>query len=159
MRRRRTAGGFTLIEMLVAVGLVALLASLAFPLWELQLRREQERELRRALVEIRSAIDDYKRAYDEGRIQQRTGSPGYPRSLDELALGVPDVSRPDGRKLYFLRRIPRDPIASGVTTRVTTWGIRGYRSPYDAPTEEGEAFDVYSLAPGKGLNGVSYREW
>ena len=158
MRRSR---GFTLIELLVTVAIVALLSTLALPLAEVVARREREVELKRALREIRSALDAYVLAVEEGRILQSVDGSAYPESLTVLVEGVPDATSPDGKKmLYFLRRIPRDPLAADPTESADkTWGKRSYASSHDAPEEGEDVYDVYSLAPGVGLNGVPYRQW
>lgn len=154
------ARGFTLIELVVTVAIVALLATMALPLAELAARRSQEQELRSALREIRAAIDAYKKAYDEGRVTRIAGATGYPPSLEVLADGVDDVRSPERKKLYFLRRLPRDPLARDPRLPAArTWGLRSYDSPPDDPHEGRDVFDVYSLAPGEGLNGRAYREW
>ena len=51
--------GFTLVELIVAFTIMALLTSMSVPLARYKVRRDQERELRYALREIRKAIDDY----------------------------------------------------------------------------------------------------
>lgn len=154
------ARGFTLIELVVTVAIVALLATMALPLAELATRRSQEQELRSALREIRAAIDAYKKAYDEGRVTRIAGATGYPPSLEVLADGVDDVRSPERKKLYFMRRLPRDPFARDPRLPAArTWGLRSYDSPPDDPHEGRDVFDVYSLAPGDGLNGRAYREW
>ena len=145
--------GFTLIELLITVAIVALLASVALPLAETTVQRGKEQDLRQALREIREAIDAYKRAVDEGRIQRTIDASGYPPSLEALAEGVDDQTSPDERKLYFLRRVPRDPVSG------EDWGLRSYASPPDDPQPGKDVFDVYSMSPGTGLNGVPYREW
>lgn len=154
--------GFTLIEMLVTVAIVALLASVVVPLAEVSVQRSKEQELRLALREIRTALDAYKRAVDEGRISHDAlQASGYPPSLQVLVDGVNDMTSPDGkRKLYFLRRIPRDPLYSDPSQPDdATWGKRSYESSADDPEEGDDVFDVYSLATGTGLNGVPYRKW
>ena len=112
MSRKRNAAGFTLIELVIAVAIVAVLASAALPLNELVVQRAKEQDLRRALRDIRTAIDAYKQASDDGRIQKRVGDSGYPRRLEELVEGVDDQKSPKKDKIYFLRRIPRDPFAT-----------------------------------------------
>lgn len=160
MRQRPVLCGFTLIEMMVTVAIVALLASAALPVGELVIRRGKEQELRTALRQIREGLDAYKQAADDGRIQRAPNTSGYPPTLETLVDGSNDVKTPDKRKIYFLRRIPRDPLATDPALKAAeTWGLRSYRSPPDNPQEGEDVFDVYSRAPGNGLNGVPYREW
>jgi general secretion pathway protein G len=152
--------GFTIIEMVITVAIVGLLASVALPLAELTVQRSKEHELRHALREIRGAIDAYKRAYDEGRVAKVADASGYPPSLDVLVDGVPNATDPKKRRIYFLRRMPRDPFNVGPeTTASGTWGLRSYESPPHSPQEGKDVFDVYSLSPATGINGVPYREW
>ncbi len=152
--------GFTLIELLVTVAIVGLLATLALPMTELAVQRSKEQELRSALREIRTAIDAYKKAWDEGRIQKTVDDSGYPKTLDVLAEGVEDFKSPKRTKMYFLRRVPRDPLVSdGRSAAADTWGKRSYKSPPDEPQEGDDVYDVYSLSKGVGLNRVPYREW
>lgn len=158
---RRRGPGFTLIEMVVTVAIVGLLASIALPLAEVGVQRIKEQELRRALREIRTALDAYKQAVEEGRVAHALQESGYPESLQVLVDGVPDVTSPDGRKrIHFLRRIPRDPFfPDPARPDAETWGRRSYASSHDAPEEGEDVFDVYSLAPGIGLNGIPYGRW
>jgi general secretion pathway protein G len=152
--------GFTLIELLITVAIVALLASVALPVSELAVQRTREQELHRTLRQIREAIDAYKQASDEGRVRKSVGDSGYPKRLEELAEGVEDQKSPKKDKLYFLRRVPRDPLATDPTLSASsTWGKRSYASPPDDPREGDDVFDVFSLAPGKGINGLPYRDW
>ena len=158
--RRGRARGFTLIELVVTVAIVGVLAAGALPLAQLTAQRAQESELRAALRQIRDAIDAYKAAYDGGRIERRSGASGYPPELDSLVKGVPDASDPEGRRLYFLRRLPRDPFHPDASLAAAqTWGKRSYASPPEAPREGADVFDVYSLSPRTGLDGRPYREW
>jgi len=158
--RTRGSAGFTLIELVITVAILAVLASVAVPLAEVAAVRAKEAELRTALRNIREAIDAYKRAADEGRIARRPDESGYPRTLDLLASGAPDARSPDGRRIYFLRRLPRDPFATEPELgAAATWGKRSYASPPDAPREGDDVYDVYSRHSGRGLNGVPYRDW
>lgn len=157
---RREGAGFSLIEMMMALACIALIASIAMPHAELALQRRKEAELRSALREIRSALDAYHRMAEQGRIQRDAGDSGYPKTLDSLAAGVPDITRPEGGMLYFLRRIPRDPFHQDASTPAAdTWAKRSYASPPDAPKEGTDVFDIHSRSTGVGLNGVAYREW
>ncbi len=154
------ARGFTLIELVITVAIVALLASVALPVSELAVQRTKEQELRRTLRQIREAIDLYKQASDEGRIRKSVGDSGYPKKLEELAEGVDDQKSPKKAMIYFLRRIPRDPLNADPTlSAAASWGKRSYASPPDDPREGDDVFDVFSLAPGKGINGQPYRDW
>lgn len=152
--------GFTLIELVVTVAVVGLLALAAVPLAELSWQRQKEVELRVALREIRQGIDAYRHAAEDGKVEKKADESGYPRRLEDLAQGVPNLQDPAKGKLYFLRRLPRDPFnADPALTAAQTWGKRSYASPPEAPNEGADVYDVYSLAPGSGLNGLPYREW
>ena len=147
------ARGFTLIELLITVAIVALLASVALPLAEVTVQRNKEKDLRHALREIRGAIDAYKRAADEGLIERPADASGYPPALATLVDGVAEKKKTDGSKLYFLRRIPADPLSGA------EWGLRSYASSAAEPQPGKDVYDVYSKSPDTGLNGVPYREW
>lgn len=151
--------GFTLIEMVIVVMIVGILASAAMPLAALHKRRSQEAELRQALRTLRMAIDEHKRAWELGRIEKKADASGYPPSLDVLVQGVPDASNPRGQRIYFLRRLPRDPFADPALPAAQTWATRAYTSPPDAPTPGADVFDVASRTEGVGLDGVPYRQW
>jgi general secretion pathway protein G len=154
------AKGFTLIELVVAVAIVSILAAAALPMNELVVQRAKEQDLRRALRDIRTAIDAHKQASDEGRIVKKVGESGYPKRLEELAEGIEDQKSPKRDKIYFLRRIPRDPLATdSALSDAATWAKRSYASPPDDPREGEDVFDVYTTATGKGINGRPYREW
>ncbi|MDH3321042.1 MAG: type II secretion system GspH family protein [Betaproteobacteria bacterium] len=152
--------GFTLIELVVTVAIIAVLASIALPLNELVTQRAKEQDLRRALRDIREAIDSYKQASDEGRIQKKVGESGYPRQLAELVEGVEDQKDPNKARIYFLRRLPPDPFAADTgAAPAQTWGLRSYASPPDDPREGEDVFDVYSRSAAVGINGRPYKDW
>lgn len=155
----RVDSGFTLIELLVTIVIVAILASVALPLSELSQQRAKEQELRQNLREIRTAIDAYKQAVDEGRVARSLDQSGYPLKLSVMVEGVIDIRSPVSKKIYFLRRIPKDPFAESAVDAESSWGKRSYDSPPEAPHEGKDVFDVYSLSDRTGLNGVPYREW
>lgn len=152
--------GFSLIELLASAAILGILASIAVPVVETTIRRQKEQELRVALRDIRQALDAYRRAAIDGNIEMKLGDSGYPPSLTELVAGVTDKKSSTGRKLYFLRRIPRDPTATqAITSPIETWGKRCFNSAPEQPAEGDDVFDVYSKSAGKGLNGVPYVEW
>jgi general secretion pathway protein G len=154
------ARGFTLIELVVTVAILGVLAMLAVPMLEATAQRQKETQLRAALREIRTAIDAYHQAVLDKKILVAADASGYPPDLDTLARGVPDISRPDTRRIYFLRRLPRDPLSPNQDVPAAeTWGLRSYASTPEEPQPGEDVFDIYSLSNKKGLNGVAYREW
>jgi general secretion pathway protein G len=164
-RAAKHGSGFTLIELVITVAVISIIALLAFPMAEVAVKRSKEQDLRAALRQIRTGIDSYKEAVKEGRV---VGGPaltsGYPPTLKILVDGVPDARIPkkDGKetKIYFMRRMPRDPMATDpAVTAEDTWGKRSYASPPDEPEEGEDVFDVYSRSTGIGLNGIPYKQW
>ncbi|HEC74973.1 MAG TPA: type II secretion system protein [Methylophaga aminisulfidivorans] len=152
--------GFTLIELLVALVLLALIATSAAPLMQVSAKRDKEQELKRALWQVRDAIDDFKQAVEDGRIEQSDELSGYPTSLAQLVEGMEDQLDPDHKKIYFLRRIPRDPFATDTnTSNSNTWGKRSYESSFDDKEAGDDVYDIYSLSEAVGLNQQPYREW
>ena len=151
MKWKKQAGGFTLIELIVATAILVILTVLAIPLARVTIKRERERELRTALWEMRDAIDRYKDAADRGAFQTKVGSEGYPPDLDTLVKGV-DVG---GKKVRFLRKIPLDPM-----TNSTEWGMRAMKDDPDSDSWGGDnVFDVYTKSQGEGLDGTKYKDW
>jgi general secretion pathway protein G len=141
----------TLVELIVAISIMAILAVAAMPLARVTVRREKERELRRDLWEMRDAIDRYKEAADRGMFQTKLGSEGYPPDMDTLVKGV-DIA---GKKVRFLRRIPTDPM-----TGKTEWGMRSMQDDPDSDSWGGQAvFDVFSKSDGTAIDGTKYKDW
>lgn len=151
--------GFTIIELMVSLAILALLVSIAAPVAELAIQRKKEDELRHSLRVIRDAIDDYRHATDDGRITKSINSNGYPRNLQLLVDGVEDEKSPKKKKIYFLRSIPRDPFAPASDKPEASWGKRSYASSADEPRDGDDVYDVYSRSEKVGLNGIPYRRW
>jgi len=157
--------GFTLIELLITLAILGVLATLITPVVQIEMQRQKETELRTALRDVRKAIDAYKAAGDQGRIEMTEGTSGYPKSLDTLIKGVKDIKNPQDKKIFFLRRIPLDPMVSGTLTMEQKsggsygWGLRSYASDPQDPQAGSDVFDVYSSSNGVGLNGIPYRKW
>ncbi|MCD2518911.1 type II secretion system GspH family protein [Massilia sp. G4R7] len=152
--------GFTLIELLVTLAILALLGTMVVPVAQITAQRRDEAELRRGLREIRAGIDAYKKASDEGRVAKAAGATGYPPRLEMLVEGVRDMRSPKEAKIYFMRRLPRDPFHSDPETPdAETWGKRSYVSEPDEPKEGDDVYDVYSTSEKPGLNGIPYRRW
>ena len=154
------ARGFTLIELLITLAILAVLATTVLPVAELAMQRQKEQELRLALREMRGAIDAYKRAYDEGRMVRTINATGYPRSLETLVEGVDDAKDPKKSKMYFLRRIPRDPMEPNQDIGAAdSWLKRAYASEAGEPREGEDVYDVMSKSTKTGLNGLAYSKW
>lgn len=145
----------------MTLAIIGLLATLTLPMAELAVQHSKEQELRVALRQIREALDAYKQAVDDGRIERSAGSSGFPATLQVLVEGVSDIKNPTSEnRIYFLRRLPRDPLATDENaSNDETWGKRSYQSSAEDPQEGDDVFDVYSLSAGTGLNGVPYSQW
>lgn len=152
--------GFTLIELLVTLVILSLLATAAAPVMQLSVKRSKEQELKRALWQIRDAIDAYKQAVDDGLILQSIDRSGYPKNLETLAEGVVNIKDPKKRKIYFLRQIPRDPFAKqdGLPA-AETWRLRSYSSSFDQLQAGDDVYDVHSFSSELGLDKRPYSEW
>jgi general secretion pathway protein G len=148
---RKSEPGFTLLELIVAATILSILTLMAMPLARVTIKREKEKQLRRALWEMRDAIDRYKDSADRGTFQTKADSFGYPATLEDLVKGV-DVQ---GKKMRFLRRIPVDPM-----TGTTEWGMRSMQDDADSDSWGGQAvFDVYTKSQNEGLDGTKYKDW
>jgi general secretion pathway protein G len=141
------------------VAIIGILASVAAPLTETVVQRSREQDLKKALMTLRNAVDAYKEAADSGRIEVGAGESGYPRTLESLVQGVVDRQSPTGAKIYFLRRIPRDPLADPARPAAQSWGLRSYDSPPDMPRAGRDVYDVFTLSEARALDGTYYREW
>jgi general secretion pathway protein G len=154
-RRRRSQGGLTLVELIVAFTIMAVLTSMAVPLARYKVRRDKERELRYSLREIRTAIDKYKDDADAGKLgPQKIDSENYPESLDVLVEGVKMAGSVE-KKIRYLRRIPRDPF-----TNSTDWGKRSIQDDPQSNSWGGQnVFDVYTKSMEKAPDGTPYSDW
>ena len=155
--------GFTLIELIVTVAIVAILASVAMPMLQMSVQRSKENELRENLRQIREAIDAYKKAADEGRIKKSIEETGYPPNLEILVNGVLDDKDINKNKLKFLRKIPLDPMTTTADKNTddlpNNWGLRSYASNANEPEPGVDVYDVYSLSQQIGINGIAYAKW
>lgn len=151
----RRQAGFTLMELLVTATVLLVLAAATVPIMKHSVQRQKELELRRDLREMRMAIDAFRADAQAQKIKAPPAEANFcPESLEQLVEGV-SATGSASRKIKYLRRVPVDPF-----TGRPEWG---FRSSADDPTSTswggGHVFDVYSLAPGAGMNGTPYKEW
>ena len=156
--RLRAVPGYSFVELLVVSAILLILASAVLPLSKVTIQRQREAELRRALREIRTAIDNHKDSGDLGLIggvNVQAGSEGYPPDLETLVEGIEVLNDASGRLIRFLRRIPFDPM-----TRSTEWGLRSYQDAPDTTSWGGDnVYDIYTTSRGSALDGTNYNEW
>ncbi len=158
--KQRQQSGFTLIELMVTLVLLAILASSAAPMLQLTAKRSKEQELRRALWQIRDAIDAYKQAADDGLIEISKDKTGYPANLTILVTGVENRQYPKHKKIIFLRQIPRDPFNTDSTlSALETWQQRSYLNAIDDKDSSDDVYDVHSMSHEIGLNNIEYTLW
>ncbi len=149
----RRQKGYTLAELVMVAALIALLATIVLPVAKFTVKRRKEADLRLALRQIRTAIDEHKKLSDNGMIPVKLGGEGYPESLEVLVEGIDLVGQE--RKQRFLRRIPIDPM-----TGDAEWGMRSYQDEPDSTSFGGQnVYDIFSLSEGTGLDGTEYKDW
>jgi len=150
--RAKSQHGFTLLELIIAATILSILTLMALPLARITIQREKEKKLRRALWDMRDAIDRYKDGADRNAFQTKVDSGGYPPDLDTLVKGV---EAQGGKKLRFLRSIPTDPM-----TKSKEWGMRSMQDDADSDSWGGQSvFDVYTKSEGTALDGTKYKDW
>ena len=154
----RRQGGYTFVELIIVTAMLLILASITVPLVQVAKQRTREAELRRALREMRTAIDRFKDAADQGVVaptELEPGSENYPPDLETLVEGVTRANDATGIPLKFLRRVPVDPMTSS-----TDWGMRSYQDKPDSRSWGGQnVFDVYTKSEAEALDGTNYRDW
>ena len=154
-RQRHSESGMTLIELIVACGVLIVLASAALPIARFRIRHAKEAELHHALREMRDAIDRYKDLADRNLIRVEVGTEGYPPDLDTLVKGVQLGGGTADRKIRFLRAIPTDPM-----TKSRDWGLRSVQDDADSTSWGGRnVFDVYSKSTATASDGTRYSDW
>jgi general secretion pathway protein G len=150
--KAKAARGFTLLELIIAATILSVLTLMALPLARITIQREKEKELHKALWDMRDAIDRYKDAADRNMFQTKVDSGGYPPTLDELVKGI---EAQGGKKIRFLRSIPTDPM-----TKSKEWGMRSMQDDPDSNSWGGQSvFDVYTKSEGTALDGTKYKDW
>jgi general secretion pathway protein G len=151
---RRSSAGMTLIELVIACAILMILATTALPLARVAVIRRKEAMLRYDLRQMREAINHYKDAADQNKIQVQNGTEGYPPDLDTLVNGV-SLNGSQDRRVHFLRAIPVDPMTGN-----KDWGMRSVQDEPTA-TEWGgtDVFDVFSRSTGTALDGTKYSDW
>jgi general secretion pathway protein G len=155
---KRGEHGFTFLELVIVTAILMILASTIMPMTQVTAQRQREVELRRSLREIRTAIDKFKDAVDQGQIpttELEPGNEGYPPDLETLVNGVSAANDATGRKLKFLRKIPIDPMTNSMD-----WGKRAYQDRPDSQSWGGKnVFDVYTTYKGTALDGTKFQDW
>jgi general secretion pathway protein G len=148
--------GLTLTELVLVVAILSILTAVAVPTVRISIKRQKEIELQRALRVIRSAIDDYRRAVDNGLIESLEEElMGYPPDLETLVEGVPLMGLDEEKSLKFLRRIPKDPFMNSYE-----WRLKSYQDEADSDSWGGEnVFDVCTMSEGTALDGTKYKDW
>jgi general secretion pathway protein G len=156
--------GITLIELIVTMAVLAILASVILPSAQMTIRRTREIELRRELRQIRTAIDDYRKAYDQAvnvdkKLTASLNKSNCPETLQVLVDGY-DFGGAVNYKKKFLRKIPADPFNPPKPGEEPKWGLRSYEDEPESMSWGGEdVYDVYSLSGETAIDGTKYKDW
>lgn len=179
----------TLLELIIACGILLILATAAMPVARFTVMRQKESDLRRDLREMRDAIDRYKDASDRNMIRVAAGTEGYPPDLQTLVDGVEVVAQagtgqgtlpgqpggvtpgnspitppsnsgnPAEEDAIHKIRFLRR-IPEDPITGHTEWGQRAVQDDPDSTSWGGKnVFDVYSLSQGTALDSTRYSDW
>ncbi|MBT0893161.1 type II secretion system GspH family protein [Geobacter hydrogenophilus] len=161
MRYIRNRKGLSFIELIMTVTILGILATVVVPFTQMTVKRNKELELRRSLREIRTAIDEYKKAYDDAhKGKQILNETGYPETLEVLVTGTDFGGEAKSTKKKFLRRIPVDPFNRPASGEKPEWGLRSYKDEPDSTTwDNSDVYDVYSLSEGTAIDGTKYKDW
>lgn len=130
--RRPGAGGFTLIELMIVITIIAILASIAAPMYQSVILRAKEAVLRQNLHAMRSVIDQY-------TADRQTA----PRVLEDLVTAG------------YLRDIPEDPM----TESRTSWEVEIGDTALVPGQQDTGIVDVRSGHPGISTEGTPYNDW
>jgi general secretion pathway protein G len=184
--QRSLPAGMTLLELIIACGILLVLSSAALPMARVTVKRQREAELRRSLREMRDAIDRYKSDADKNLIRTEVGSQNYPPDLDTLVSGVSvsvggtaqigvsaaalaaasgtaqggGLSSPTSTTELptKVRYLRKIPVDP--TTGKAEWGLRAIQDDPDSHSWGGHnVFDVYSLSTDQAMDGTNYGDW
>lgn len=154
MNIKRSRRGYSLVELAMVCAFILILTGMIVPIARFTITRQKEAELRSNLRSMRTAVDDYKRLADQGLIQVKLDSEGYPPKIEDLVEGVELVGQIK-KKRKFLRKVPIDPM-----TGKAEWGLRSYQDEPDSTSwGRQNVYDVYSLSRGRALDGTYYKDW
>lgn len=152
-------GGLTLIELIMTVAILGILAAAVVPFSQMTVKRTKELELRRTLREVRSAIDAYKKDYDENVKMKVLNKSGFPEKFENLVEGD-DFKGALPMKKRYLRKIPVDPFNPPAPGETPKWGMRSSQDKPDSTVwGEEDLYDVYSLSEDVAIDGTKYTDW
>ncbi len=154
--------GFSLVEILMALAILAILAAVTMPYAETTVRRDKELELRQDLRQMRGAIDQFHDDWENGVIPKLgtgTSDDGFPKTLAVLMEGV-ELSGPKPSRQKYLRRIPENPFGDKGLPPEEQWAFHSYAdAPGSAFWGGQDVYDVYCPGDEKALDGSYYHDW
>jgi general secretion pathway protein G len=157
--RARSRQGFTIAELMVVCGIIAVLSAMAMPVARFAYRRQKEAELKERLLRITEAIDRY-RALRVAPLPDNIKNPPdlnqgeYPKSLDEL---TKPIELNSGKTVLLLnQRDLTDPM-----TGQAEWTVVSSSDDLDSHFSNGyNIFDIHSKSTALALDGKThYNEW